>query len=85
MKSRWYVADRTLETICEDGDGLFHNQVLGNNYCMLSPTEDRVNCFYRSEGVNQDGIFTCNNKKYQKKVIEDYESVAIEFEGFGHA
>jgi len=70
---------RTLEQVCEESKGGFHEELLGNHYCMLAPTQDRVECFYRGEKPDENGIYNCNNPKYN---IEN--NIYQIFDGVGH-
>ena len=51
----------SLEEICKGEE--FSKEILGNTYCMLKPTSDKVLCGYRSDVKDDNGMFVCDYKK----------------------
>ena len=78
---------RTLEEVCKQNDGAFCEELLGIKYCMLAPTEDRIECFYRADSPDHNEFFRCHNPEYGdlKKVVDDIDSVYIEHTKEGNA
>lgn len=52
---------RSIEEICEKED--FHITLLGNNYCMIKPSE-KIECKFRGSDKDHNGLYVCLNLKY---------------------
>lgn len=57
---------RTLEIVCSEED--FHVELMGGIYCSLSMSR-KVNCLFISEHKDTNGLYICNNLKYNEETI----------------
>lgn len=78
---------RTLEDVCEDTDGGFYFELLGNHYCSLAPTKDRVECFHRGDKLDDNGMYNCFNPKYSdpNQRLQNIDSIFLEYTKPGNA